>query len=300
MKKNKLTNMELDSVDLCKQGANQLAHIKLYKSAPERKTDMEHISKHTGTAQIAQTTEALRKSLHSILADDSLDAVKKQQMMEDSLLEFAQEAASLVEGWAQAVDKADAPGGLTEEDLKEGEAPEEEPDTDPAQEEDDMEENTLTVGKAVLDMDKLTPEDKAALEALTKKYSPQPSIHPDVQKAIDEVALLRKSLELEKLEAFAKKYEILGKKAPELAQKLYDLKQAGEQHYNDYVALLDEQVSMAGAGIFKEYGSGRTASDLDSTVAQMQKADPSLTRAQAVVKAFEMNPALDPFTGRVK
>ena len=88
--------------------------------------------------------------------------------------------------------------------------------------------------------------------------------------------------------------------APELAQKLYDLKQAGEQHYNDYVALLDEQVSMAGAGIFKEYGSGRTASDLDSTVAQMQKAAPSLTRAQAVVKAFEMNPALDPFTGRVK
>ena len=179
-------------------------------------------------------------------------------------------------------------------------------DENDQEEEDDMDENTMTVGKAVIDIGKMSPEDKITVEALAKKYGgdaaggSEPAIHPDVRKALDEVAELRKSMELEKLETFAKKYEIIGKKAPELAQKLYDLKQAGEQHYNDYVALLDEQVAMANSGIYKEYGSSRSASDLNSTVAEVMKANPGLTREQAVVQAFESNPALDPFTGRVK
>ena len=296
MKKNKLTNMELDTVDLCKQGANQKARIKLYKSAPEREDNMERITKSAGAAQVRETTGALRKSLKSIIADDSLNPVEKQQMMEESLQQFTDEVSGLAGDWAKAVGKADDPD---REEL------DEEIYDDDQEEEDDMEENTMTVGKAVISIDKMSPEDKIALEALTRKYGEpaggkEPAIHPDVRKALDEVAELRKSMELEKLETFAKKYEIIGKKAPELARKLYELKQAGEQHYNDYVALLDEEVAMAGSGIFKEYGSSRETTDLDGTVAEVMKANPSLTRAQAIVKAYEMNPALDPFTGRVK
>lgn len=296
MKKNKLTNMELDTVDLCKQGANQKARIKLYKSAPEREDNMERITKSAGAAQVRETTGALRKSLESIIADDSLNPVEKQQMMEESLQQFTDEVSGLAGDWAKAVGKADDPD---REEL------DEEIYDDDQEEEDDMEENTMTVGKAVISIDKMSPEDKIALEALTRKYGEpaggkEPAIHPDVRKALDEVAELRKSMELEKLETFAKKYEIIGKKAPELARKLYELKQAGEQHYNDYVALLDEEVAMAGSGILKEYGSSRETTDLDGTVAEVMKANPSLTRAQAIVKAYEMNPALDPFTGRVK
>ena len=296
MKKNKLTNMELDTVDLCKQGANQKARIKLYKSAPEREDNMERITKSAGAAQVRETTGALRKSLESIIADDSLNPVEKQQMMEESLQQFTDEVSGLAGDWAKAVGKADDPD---REEL------DEEIYDDDQEEEDDMEENTMTVGKAVISIDKMSPEDKIAPEALTRKYGEpaggkEPAIHPDVRKALDEVAELRKSMELEKLETFAKKYEIIGKKAPELARKLYELKQAGEQHYNDYVALLDEEVAMAGSGIFKEYGSSRETTDLDGTVAEVMKANPSLTRAQAIVKAYEMNPALDPFTGRVK
>ena len=295
MKKNKLTNMELDTVDLCKQGANQKARIKLYKSAPEREDNMERITKSAGAAQVRETTGALRKSLESIIADDSLNPVEKQQMMEESLQQFTDEVSGLAGDWAKAVGKADDPD---REEL------DEEIYDDDQEEEDDMEENTMTVGKAVISIDKMSPEDKIALEALTRKYGEpaggkEPAIHPDVRKALDEVAELRKSMELEKLETFAKKYEIIGKKAPELARKLYELKQAGEQHYNDYVALLDEEVAMAGSGIFKEYGSSRETTDLDGTVAEVMKANPSLTRAQAIVKAYEMNPALDPFPGRL-
>lgn len=325
MKKNKLTNMELDTVDLCKQGANQKARIKLYKSAPEREDNMERITKSAGAAQVRETTGALRKSLESIIADDSLNPVEKQQMMEESLQQFTDEATGLMGDWAEAIGKADdddeePPEDEPEEDIDD--EPEDEPEDDDQGEEDEPEDDVGKGGSgcapkvkkaakgeffdmATIDISKMSPEDKIALEALTRKYGEpaggkEPAIHPDVRKALDEVAELRKSMELEKLETFAKKYEIIGKKAPELARKLYELKQAGEQHYNDYVALLDEEVAMAGSGIFKEYGSSRETTDLDSTVAEVMKANPSLTRAQAIVKAYEMNPALDPFTGRVK
>ena len=298
MRKNKLSNMEIDSVDLCKKGANQKAHIKLYKSAPGGENDMEQITKSVGAAQVRETTGTLCKSLESIIADDSLSAVEKQQMMKESLLQFADEASSLMEGWAASVGKAEDPGE-DPEDFDGG------ADENDQEEEDDMDENTMTVGKAVIDISKMSPEDKITWEALAKKYgdngeSEEPAIHPDVKKALEEVAEMRKSMELEKLEGVAKKYEIIGKKAPELAQKLYDLKRAGEQHYNDYVALLDEQVAMVDSGIYKEYGSSRSATDLSATVAEVMKANPNMTREQAIVQAFESNPALDPFTGRVK
>ena len=259
---------------------------------------MEQITKSVGAAQVRETTGTLCKSLESIIADDSLSAVEKQQMMKESLLQFADEASSLMEGWAASVGKAEDPGE-DPEDFDGG------ADENDQEEEDDMDENTMTVGKAVIDISKMSPEDKITWEALAKKYgdngeSEEPAIHPDVKKALEEVAEMRKSMELEKLEGVAKKYEIIGKKAPELAQKLYDLKQAGEQHYNDYVALLDEQVAMANSGIYKEYGSSRSATDLSATVAEVMKANPNMTREQAIVQAFESNPALDPFTGRVK
>ena len=311
MRKNKLSNMEIDSVDLCKKGANQKAHIKLYKSAPEGENKMERITKSMGAKQVCETTYALRKSLESIIADDRLDAVEKQQMMEESLQQFTDEASGLMEGWAAAVDKAgdgsngegyDGDAGYTDEEDDEDDEGVGKGGCAPGVRKAARGE---TFDMATIDVGKMSPEDKITFEALTKKYGAQDgsranAIHPDVQKALDEVAEMRKSMELEKLETFAKKYEIIGKKAPELAQKLYDLKQAGEQHYNDYVALLDEQVAMANSGIYKEYGSSRSASDLNSTVAEVMKANPGLTREQAVVQAFESNPALDPFTGRVK
>lgn len=332
---NKLDEMEISSTDLCKRGANQRALIKLFKSVEaeeggEGNGDMsmiekiaaaiqkalssegsaQPITKAAGTVQVRETTEALRKSLESIIADDSLSAVEKHDMMAESLQQFTLEATDLMDGWAEAIWKADDEG--MEEDPEED--PEEDDleddlEDDPEEEEPEEDEN---LEKGVFDMEtidinKMTPEDKATLDALVKKYgtqedAPDPEIHPDVQKAIDEVAQLRKSLEIKELEGVAKKYEVIGKKAEELAPKLYELRKAGEQHYNDFIALLDEQVQMADSGIFKEIGSSRggSATDLDATVAEIMKSDGNLTRAQAVVKAYEMNPGLDQFTGKCK
>ena len=51
----------------------------------------------------------------------------------------------------------------------------------------------------------------------------------------------------------------------------------------------------AESGIFKEFGSGRSgvASDLSAAVGEVRKQFPNLSAAEAVVKAYELNPNLD-------
>ena len=136
------------------------------------------------------------------------------------------------------------------------------------------------------------------------------TLHPDVAKALSdfeamkkqqtaEIEALKKSLEVERLTALAKKYEVLGKKAPELAEKLYALKKAGGTVYDDYVALLDESVAaVTKGGLFGEIGSSRqgsagTEQTIGIKAAELAKsAQGGMTSTDAIIKAFEENPEL--------
>lgn len=136
------------------------------------------------------------------------------------------------------------------------------------------------------------------------------ALHPEVAKALSdfqeftkqqatEIEALKKSLEIERLTATAKKYEVLGKKAPELAEKLYTLKKAGGTVYDDYVALLDESVAtLTKGGLFGEIGSSRqgsagTEQTLGIKAAELTKsAQGGMTSTEAIIKAFEENPEL--------
>jgi hypothetical protein len=136
-------------------------------------------------------------------------------------------------------------------------------------------------------------------------------MHPEVRKALDEAAAVRKaqgeeiealkkSLEMKELEAGLAKYEAIGKKAGELAQKLYELKKAGGTVYADYVAVLDEQLALVEkSGLFGEVGSGFGGSpgpgsggELDAKAAEIRKANPTMTAPEAFAKAYEENPGL--------
>lgn len=135
------------------------------------------------------------------------------------------------------------------------------------------------------------------------------NLHPEVAKALAdfqeltqkqtaEVEELKKSLEIERLTAVAKKYEPLGKKSDELAGKLYELKKAGGTVYDDYVALLDENLeTLNKSGLFQEIGSNRqgsagTAQTLGIKAAEIAKGTQGMTSMEAIVKAFEENPEL--------
>ncbi len=357
---NKLKDMELTSVDLCKRGANPMADIKLFKSADSQEkggrsmnqnenglfqrflsrvekavqeAQNTTITKADSAADLHTMTQAVEKSIQSIIADDSLSAVEKSEMMAESLQHFTMDATEGIQKWSRATgvfkDEDDGPDDDDEFDEDEDfddEEPDEEDggdddeDEDYYNDEDDEDEDGGEDRPAVrkgadfnmaIDIAKMSAEDQATLAALEKKYagtdadtgSGGAEMHPEVKKALDEVAELKKAMEMNELTAVAKKYEAIGKKADELAGKLYELKKAGEQHYNDYVALLDEQLQITNAsGIFKEYGSNRAsgASDLGGIVAEIQKADPKITYAEAVVKAYETNPNLDQYSGKRK
>ena len=187
-----------------------------------------------------------------------------------------------------------------------------------------------------IDKSKMTPEDLAALEAIEKKYgtgeasketatpptgdvakgadadapmppaetTPAAELHPEVKKALDEnkaltarVEEMQKSLEIKDLSISAKKYEIIGKKADELAPKLYELKKAGGTAFDDFVGLLDEQVTLVEKGnLFGEIGSARGNNSgggaFDAAVNEIKKNNHGMSHAAAIAKAYEENPHL--------
>ena len=128
-----------------------------------------------------------------------------------------------------------------------------------------------------------------------------PEMAPELKAALDELATLKKSFEMDKMVEVAKKYAPLGKNENELAQTLFDMKKSNEANYNAYIAILDESLGIVEkSGIFAEIGkSARGAATpagavgkIEAAANEIMKSDSSLTREQAIAKAWEDNPDL--------
>jgi len=264
----------------------------------------------------------LSESLSSIICDTDLDEDGKREKMFQSLDEFAEVLRRSIPLWAAGksandgatVEKSTAQNVAFGEmiakyiNIDGGQPPE---TIEKSQKEEDMN----------IDKSRLTPEELAALEAIEKKYGTErppesmvtdvekgtevPELHPEVKKALEEnkamaaqMEELQKSLEVKDLSIFAKKYEVLGKNADELAPKLYDLKKAGGTVYDDFVAVLDEQLTLVEkSGLFRELGSGRGmggagGGELDAKATEIRKNNPEMTQPEALAKAYEENPDL--------
>ena len=78
----------------------------------------------------------------------------------------------------------------------------------------------------------------------------------------------------------------------ELTKRLVQMRAAGGGAYEEYVKLLDELAEAKRVEpLMKEYGTARTASGaLEARVAEIMHADPKLSRAQAVVRAYQIYP----------
>jgi len=178
-----------------------------------------------------------------------------------------------------------------------------------------------------IDKSKMTPEEVAAYDEIIKKYAvdepeedpaadqvPQETtvdkskegaptaqeepVESEIVKALKaEIAETRKSLDAMKDEALtkemtevAKKYVPLGKKVEELVPTLKKMKAGGEEIYNDYIAVLDQQLDMQkSSGIFTEFGkstTGDASGDPEklwiSKAKELQKTKPDLTLQQAM------------------
>lgn len=130
--------------------------------------------------------------------------------------------------------------------------------------------------------------------------STQKSASPELTAALEELADLRKSFEMQEMTTIAKKYAPLGKKEDELAQTLYNMKKSNPANYEAYVAILDESLDMVNkSGLFTEIGKsykggggGSAVEKVEAAASELQKSDPTMSRATAIAKAWENHPEL--------
>ena len=298
----KLKNVLVNSVDLCKQGANQRAFICLKKSVEEGN----HVDLKTSIIQnvckeLNITIEDVCKALGFSIQEEENQQQKIKKAMQESLLSVLQDESKTAEQKQQIVQKSVNEFFDTIYDFAKEEQ-QSESKTETEQEDENM------------DINKMTEDDKAVYEELKKKYeleeqqetqAEQKELHPEVKKALQETEIakkeleeLKKSLELKEVEGIAKQYEIIGKNTEELATKLYELKKSNEQAYHDYIAMLDEMVSITQAsGIFKEYGSGRAGAgsqkqQAEQKIQELMKSDTAMTYEQAFTRVCEENTEL--------
>ena len=281
----KLKNVLVNSVDLCKQGANQRAFICLKKSmeGKENMSDLKTSIIQNVCKELNITIEDVCKALGFSIQEQETQEQKIKKAMETSLISVLKDESKTVEQKEELLQKSVNEFYSTVYDF--------------AKEEQEQESEEMNINK-------MNEYDRAVYEALKKKYETeepkQQTLHPEVKKALKEAETakqelqeLKKSLELKEFENIAKQYEVIGKNTEELATKLYGLKKSNEQSYNDYIAMLDEMVEMTQAsGIFKEYGSNRAGTgsqkqQAEQRIQELMKSDSNLTYQQAFVRVCE-------------
>lgn len=300
---NKLKNMKLTSVDFVPKGANQHADIELFKSAPASharegffKSLVDWLTKGApGTFEQTLSTEDMRGKLwqYSHALDDSFESIldsdmsadDKKAMLRESLDQFRAAVDNMIDGAAGS-------GPAIPPALDEGA----EPDVDKAR-----------CKKMNVDKSRLTAEEQATLDALLAKGAdsdPSSAQDDDIYKGLHpavkaELERLRKAVDAQEdreLEAVAKKYEAIGKKPEELVPVLKSLK--GTPAYDEMISVMDAAVdAVEKSALFTEigktgHGTGDAMKQADEKAAEIMKADPKLTHAQALDKVFEMNPEL--------
>lgn len=135
--------------------------------------------------------------------------------------------------------------------------------------------------------------EKAEVEDMEKSAS------PELTEALEQLADLKKSLEMKEFSEIAKKYAPLGKKEDELAKTLYEMKKSNEANYDAFINILDESLSMVEkSGVFAEIGKSAhgapvsgAAAKAEVKAAEIMKADPDTDHITALAKAWE-DPAI--------
>jgi len=308
---NKLKELIMSSVDFVKRGANQDADIMLYKSLDGGPAADNVIMKSADQVQnmiqksgdtMSYYAEALVKSFHSALNDETMTDVETQEFMAKSLSEF------------DAAVKKDIISEFTYTNSK------------PSITKKESEVETMKSAKDIMNSINKTALNEAEekeLEKLLEKAFPSKDddegkegdegkmkksaadvIPPALQAALDRVEGIAKSMEMNEYKEIAKKYSILGEDTEELAKSLYEMKQVGDSAYNQYIAALDKSVSIfEKSGMFGEIGKSARGgsyygnqSEPEAKISSIAKGfmekDPTLTEHQAMAKAWEAHPEL--------
>lgn len=126
------------------------------------------------------------------------------------------------------------------------------------------------------------------------------SASPELTAAMTRLENLEKSIEMKEFTEIAKKYAPLGENEEELAKTLYDMKKSSPENYDAYIKVMDKSLDLVEkSGMFTEIGksasgaaTGNAVDKIESAASEIMKADPSMSREQAVAKAWIDHPEL--------
>lgn len=150
-----------------------------------------------------------------------------------------------------------------------------------------------------------TPRKRVFEEAMTEEEETEKSnckkSDPVLAAALERMERLEKSIEMKQFTDIAKRYAALGENEDELAQNLYAMYKSDPDNYAAYVKILDKSLGMVEkSGLFQEIGkstgaygaAGGTVEKVEQIADDIMKSDSSMTRAQAIAKAWGDHPEL--------
>ena len=277
---------------------------------------------------IYRIADSMTESIFAIMNDDELDDSQKAAM----IVQTADQVADAIKEDIASIYGSPVQKGTTgdgEDQLAEGKEPESNPDDGKAEEIDKSASAGIEQeGEKTMELDtnRMTPEDKAAYEELTKRYSAnqnakpssdtvtenvvdKPSentddvykgLHPAVKAELENLRKFRETAEDRECLDIAKRYELLGKKPEELAKTLKSLKQAGGSAYADMIGILDSNLeAMQKSGVFSEIGKRGDTSNgddawgkIETAAQEIMKSNSNMRWADAVDAACVRHPEL--------
>ena len=266
------------------------------------------------------------KCIDSIICDPTLNDDKRTEMLKQNIAEFSDHIEKAIPYWAigenymeQDVSKAKRRNPFM--DYEDDEEPDDDGDDVDREEgmeaeepEDDMDKGCkgktkkgCKTKKAMegddeemrIDKSKLTPEEIAQYDAIVNKAAVRENddTDPQIRKALDDIAELKKGIVMKQFEEQAQKYAVMGKDPAELAKSLYDMNERDPEICKQYISILDEGLKMVNdSGMFAEIGKGvrgnasTAVGKAEGIAKSLMQADPTLSYHAAMAKAWEQNP----------
>lgn len=149
---------------------------------------------------------------------------------------------------------------------------------------------------------KVVEEEDVAVEEETEKgCATRKSADPALERALERMERLEKSIAMKEFTEVAKRYAALGEDEEELAHILYDMHKSDPDNYAAYIKVLDKSLGLIEkSGLFSEIGksaggystAGGTVEKVNQIAGEIMKSDPSIPREQAIAKAWTDHPEL--------
>lgn len=267
-KKFRLSDLDLDLISLVPAGDDPMAQVVLSKTAPDKTT----------TGNSARGTVTTRKNQPEE-GDDMADEITKDDLPD--------EVVTYIEALEDEVDSLRAEKKEPTKKSDPSDVDEEEDDED----EDDEDEAETSKGDPLAKAD---PAVKALIEKQAKaisKAEKRAEAAEAVAKAERKERLRKEFVEKAKtLPMISDTPDDFGALLEEASEKL------SEDDYKKFEGLLkaaNEQITKS--NLFDEIGNGGLGSvnaSVEAKANELRKADPTLSEAQAIARAYEMNPAL--------